>query len=238
MPQELDSPAGAEAAHGVPPIFLSVGQPRNGSSVSGSFLVVEGIAFASAGLLEVTVEIGALRRKARHGIRREDVAIAFPKIPALANAGFFCRLFHNSVVEASKGPAGRQLLTVTARSRDGHEVKRDVELKLGIADEVADQAGVTREATALVQSPRRIAPRKENETVEFYCDSAVMSSLGELSLSGWAVAAAGVTRIGVLFEGESLGDVDYGHERPDVGNKFPLIAASRHPGFSFNAACR
>ena len=57
MPQELDSPAGAEEAHGVPPIFLSVGQPQNGSSISGSFLVVEGIAFASAGLLEVTVEM-------------------------------------------------------------------------------------------------------------------------------------------------------------------------------------
>ena len=46
-----------------------------------------------------------------------------------------------------------------------------------------------------------------------------------------------VSRESALSSRETpLGDVDYGHERPDVGNKFPLIAASRHPGFSFNAS--
>src|SRR5581483_2550807 len=90
-----------------------------------------------AGLLEVTVELGALRRKARHGLPRQDVASAFPQIPLLANAGFFCQLFYSSVLEAVDGAGDRPVLTVTARSRDGREIRRVVELAHGPAARAA-----------------------------------------------------------------------------------------------------
>ena len=54
-------------------------------------------------------------------------------------------------------------------------------------------------------------------------------------LSGWAVASAGIEKIAVFPEDVFVGEVEYGHERANVGNKFPLISGARNSGFSFEA---
>src|SRR6185437_9323636 len=50
-------------------------------------------------------------------------------------------------------------------------------------------------------------------------------------VSGWAVCATGVARIGVTLDGEAVGSTELGLSRPDVGEEYPAIPQARHAGF-------
>ena len=79
--------------------------------------------------------------------------------------------------------------------------------------------------TVLANDPRR--------EIHMFCDRISLLSDGRLLAVGWAVCAVGVARIRVFFDGQPVGQADYGMERQDVGAKFSAIPAAAMSGFRF-----
>jgi ADP-heptose:LPS heptosyltransferase/GT2 family glycosyltransferase len=71
---------------------------------------------------------------------------------------------------------------------------------------------------------------------QFCCDIATINPRGSVTLSGWAVAESGIAAIDVECDGNMIGAAKIGLARPDVGNRFPRIAAARNAGFHFKHA--
>lgn len=67
----------------------------------------------------------------------------------------------------------------------------------------------------------------------FSCDIAEYRSDGELHVAGWAVAEAGLSGIGIVLNGTSLGDAVHGHARADVAARHPQLAGAAASGFKF-----
>jgi ADP-heptose:LPS heptosyltransferase/GT2 family glycosyltransferase len=174
-------------------------------------LRVKGWAVSHSPVKEVSVFIDSdLIGSAELALARPDVAVVWPQFTTAANSGFLlvadvATLFAEGQKEA---PKQVRVLAQTA-------------------------GGVTREAKLPLQAPNSISRRKTKETHEFYCDDIQLAKSGTLSLVGWTVSSLGIDKIQVVFEGNVLGFADHGQERPDVGNKLPLIAQSRTSGFSF-----
>jgi GT2 family glycosyltransferase len=60
----------------------------------------------------------------------------------------------------------------------------------------------------------------------------VCRTTGQVSVSGWACAAAGITLIEVYLDGRMLGRIDRGLSRPDVAASYPRLANTAQSGFS------
>ncbi len=69
--------------------------------------------------------------------------------------------------------------------------------------------------------------------IRLYCDAALLTSDGTLSLDGWAVCGAGIVQVRVLLDNQLVGLASMGHEREDVGEIFPDIPMARMSGFRF-----
>jgi O-antigen biosynthesis protein len=96
-------------------------------------------------------------------------------------------------------------------------------------------AGISREVRIPITIKPPSVAREASETHRLECDAAVLTTTGELLLKGWAASSAEIQQIRVFFESEILGQVEYGFDRPDVGNKFPSLAQARKSGFRFSA---
>jgi len=70
-------------------------------------------------------------------------------------------------------------------------------------------------------------------TIHMFCDTVALTGDGILSVSGWAVCAAGISRIAVCLDEEFVGLAELGHERPDVGREHTAILSARYAGFQF-----
>ncbi|MGE4045624.1 MAG: glycosyltransferase family 9 protein [Acetobacteraceae bacterium] len=70
-----------------------------------------------------------------------------------------------------------------------------------------------------------------NRHIHMFCDDVGLSGDGHLVVSGWAVCAAGIARISVQVDGDTVGVAELGHERPDVGAEHADIPAARFSGF-------
>ena len=91
--------------------------------------------------------------------------------------------------------------------------------------------------TAREQVTRRILGRAPSGHIDprraivVHCDTAVLSTDGELLVSGWAVCAAGVAAVTVCLDGELVGEAELGLPRLEVAGEFPAVAQARHSGF-------
>ncbi len=95
--------------------------------------------------------------------------------------------------------------------------------------------GISREAVQSLDIPEleKAAPASE-QAIRFHCDRVLLTTTGHLSLSGWAVGRAPTVAIEVLIDDKLAGEAQFGGERGDVGNLFPLLPHARHAGFALN----
>ncbi len=77
----------------------------------------------------------------------------------------------------------------------------------------------------------RVQPTAE---MEMFCDTAVLTDDGTLSIGGWAVCGVGIVQVRVLLDEKEIGLASYGHDRPDVSARFPEIRMSHLSGFRFD----
>ncbi|MGE0415561.1 MAG: glycosyltransferase family 9 protein [Acetobacteraceae bacterium] len=73
-----------------------------------------------------------------------------------------------------------------------------------------------------------------NREIRLFCDEAALTQDGYVHISGWAVCAAGLSRVAILLDDREVGLAEFGHERPDVGNQYADIPSARFSGFRFH----
>ena len=206
---ELPAPKGADVEVAVThPILLRVDQCAIGSD---GLLHVTGWVMCRSPIVSVEIHANAeLLGEAERGVARPDVALAWPNFPDAAKSGFV-------FVGDGAGLVGSEASQLPP------------EIKI-IAK---DAGGTTRQAIRPAELPRELAPREPARINEFCCDEVNLTASGQLSLSGWVISSAGVEQVRIKCGDETLAIAEYGRSRPDVGNKFPTVVASRNCGFGF-----
>lgn len=139
------------------------------------------------------------------GLKREDVGESWSNYPNALESGFAFK------ADVSRFE-GQKNLVVRAHAAGG--IRREIEIPLKLK--------------------RPDVSRETGETQRLVCDSAILTTDGQLLLEGWAVSSTGIEQIRVVFEDEILGMVECGLDRADVGNSFPTIAQARKSGFRFS----
>ena len=143
------------------------------------------------------------------GLERPDIAASYPLYPNAAGAGF--RLVQDV------GGLGEQqaVLRILARC----------------------EGGVRRQIMVPVEMPASHGKVIVQEgAIDVCIDSCTLRTDGQVAVQGWAVSAPGISTVEVTLDGTSLGQAEFGHSRPDVGNRFPRIPSARLSGFRFTRA--
>ena len=153
---------------------------------------------------------GGFLGQAHRGLLRPDVVTAYPKYPDAALGGFqFQR-----ILTAQTGP--------------------QVEVRISIES----LGGIDRAMTIPVVVPPRRREVQWDPAISHEVDTISLTEDGALSIAGWAFAGSGLSKIEVGV-GEGLaGLADFGLDRPDVGNLYPLIPSAAQAGFRFNKALK
>lgn len=212
-PQEVDigvadplDPAGGAAPHaGKPAMQLHI----DSATVDRSgILRVEGWVLCLVQLEAVEAFIDDARiGEAEFGRVRADIETAHPVYPNSRFSGF------TLAADIGSSGAGRKTVLIRATAR----------------------AGISGEATARVEIPRRTAPSALHKPgFECHWDEIALTPAGRLVVKGWAVAAAPTASIVVLLDGEEIGPAEIALERADVGNRFPALAHARRSGFALD----
>lgn len=76
-------------------------------------------------------------------------------------------------------------------------------------------------------------PRDPRRVIQYYCDTILISSDGDIAVEGWAVCPIGVAAIEVWLDNLRLGNAELGLPREDVGEQHPTIPMARYAGFRF-----
>jgi hypothetical protein len=194
---------GESAAFGRPPMILHVDDV---AVARDGILRVEGwvVCLAPIAAVEVLVD-GTLLGVAEHGRARADVAQTRSGYPDARRAGF---LF---VGDASRFGAGAKAVTIRATA----------------------QTGIMRELVHALDMPElQPGAIPGDEPVRYHLDHVALTTAGQLSLTGWAVASSPTMAIAVSIDGRKVGEAETGLRRGDVGNLFPAIPHARLAGFA------
>jgi hypothetical protein len=145
--------------------------------------------------------------QAEFGRVREDVEQVRPDYPNARFSGF------KLASDIGRLGAGRKTITVRALAR----------------------TGIVREERVLVEIPKLARTRRAvvDEGFHHHCDEIAVTTSGQIVVKGWAVSAAPIASVEVLLDGDTVGEAEFGIERPDVGNLFPSLPHARQSGFSF-----
>jgi ADP-heptose:LPS heptosyltransferase/GT2 family glycosyltransferase len=195
-------------------------------------LHVGGWAVSPTGIARIAVLVDGTRAgNADLGLIRQDVAEAYPDIPAARFSGF--RL------DASPlgGAVGEHVVTIIARN--------------GLGDERQHSITVTASAPtpASAADPRPPVPvarvAADADAFRFHLDSpaligdaAAQPVTGRLTIEGWALAREGMAGIEVLLDDQLLGSAHYGLARHDVGKAFPDWPDAVRGGYAFHCPAR
>lgn len=172
-------------------------------------LHVVGWAVCLAPIVSVQVFINEERlAAAEYGKPRDDVASTHAAYPNARHCGFALH------ADISSHGGGERVIKVQALASTG--IFRETTLPVTLSGE-----------------PRMSVPDREGSKVHLFCDQIDITTGGRCVIVGWAVGAAATERIAVLLDGDELGHAEIGIERPDVGNRFPVLAHARRAGFSF-----
>ena len=195
----------AAPAPEAPPIWINV---DFATVDERSILRIGGWALAPSPIKLVQAFVGdQLLGVAETGVLRQDVARTWPNHKHALHSGFAL---------SANVAAFRQ---------------NEIVLKI----RVQSSDGVQQEATATTTRAVQDGTHEATEIQELICDEALLAPSGELTLAGWAVSSSGIRQIRIVSDGKVLGVAELGHDRPDVGRKFPTIAAARKSGFRFSA---
>ena len=96
-----------------------------------------------------------------------------------------------------------------------------------IVSSSVDSADLT-EAEAIASAPG-LPPM----VFKMSCDVAELTGDGNLAVTGWAVCEAGIAQVRVFLNELEVGLASYGHDRSDVGARFPAIRMAHLSGFQF-----
>jgi ADP-heptose:LPS heptosyltransferase/GT2 family glycosyltransferase len=99
--------------------------------------------------------------------------------------------------------------------------------------------GETRDILVPLTLPRlaEVETAKQADGFHFCLDTAQLTPSGTLSVSGWALANAGIAAIGLWQGDKRLAGAEYGRARPDVARAYPAILDAAKAGFRVTASC-
>jgi ADP-heptose:LPS heptosyltransferase/GT2 family glycosyltransferase len=212
-PQQIEAPVidpldpAPEAEPARPPVRVAIDTARVDA---GGVLLVEGWVVGAVQIESVAVLLGdAHIGEAELGRARTDIEKRFPDYPNARFSGF------TLVADIGRYGPGPATVTVRARAR----------------------GGLSAQAAAAVAIPKRAAARRRARDAgfAFHWDEAAVTADGRLAVRGWAVGAAPIEAVVVLFDGAEIGRARLEIERPDVGNRYPMLPHARQPGFAFEA---
>src|SRR5262249_51274244 len=171
-------------------------------------VVIKGWAVCPSPIATIEVFLdGETIGEADLGVARADVGNLFPSLPHARQSGFtFTR---------QTGKAFRDEHLIALRLRRGDGEGHDIELPVR-ATAAAPAAAVTSGDTA-GDTERRLhldAPALVGGVME-------MPLRGNLEISGWALARAGVATIEIAIDGAPIANADYGIRRLDIQAGFP-----------------
>jgi ADP-heptose:LPS heptosyltransferase/GT2 family glycosyltransferase len=238
------------AASSIPPHALLFIE-RGTIDVQGT-LTVQGWAVSFGPILAMRVFVDrAFVSEAVTGLERQDVAGIFAAYPNALLSGFGLTIHLNG----SLWDADAVRVRMVCLNGFGHE--ESIPLERGPATTVFP----TPEPVALLDRPPAyqlvendqthedpfaglLLPRKTAAAfraqqqhpvakIEMFCDAAVLTGDGMLSLDGWAVCVTGIAQVRVLLDGRDAGLATYGHERLDVAGFHPDIRMAHLSGFRF-----
>jgi ADP-heptose:LPS heptosyltransferase/GT2 family glycosyltransferase len=141
------------------------------------------------------------------GLRRPDIAAAYPDYPNAAFAGFFL------AQEVGSFAAERPLIRLRATSVSGQ--RRHI---------IAPLDGAA--------TPARLLARRG---WQICCDHLSITGDGSVAVVGWAFGASDLQAVTVALDGVPIGAAETGLARPDIGNRFPHLPVARRSGFRFAA---
>ncbi|HXT80786.1 MAG TPA: hypothetical protein VN702_14580, partial [Acetobacteraceae bacterium] len=182
------------AAKAFTPVLLYV---ESAAIDPAGVLRVEGWSVALRQIVAIQIFHGADRLgAARFGAARDDIAAAYPDYPNARRSGF-------SFSKALAEPDAPESVAVEVIDLDGAACRIVVPV---IRDTALPQA---RPAAAPPPTPVQAEPAADPRRAIFcHCDEARLTTDGALVVSGWAVCATGVARIGVALDGEAVGSTE------------------------------
>jgi ADP-heptose:LPS heptosyltransferase/GT2 family glycosyltransferase len=195
-------------------------------SLSGIRLHCEGATLGEAGVVTISGwatapgeirDIVAMRGRrtlaiGTRGVVRPDVARDFPMVQGAAEAGY--RFSFTPVPLLAAG----ERLTLRLRTVDGESLTLETPL-LPAGASVAGAGGPVR-------------TRLEIDKPVLAGDGALEPVRGALTISGWAVAPAGIAEVSVLCDGEKCGQAYVGMRREDIARAYPDCADSLRAGYA------
>ena len=178
------------------------------------------VSYAGVGAIVVLfedVEIGS----AQYRSERPDVEAIFPYAPDSRHSGFE---FRATIDRAHVGRLNRIVVRLIRKDGGTTDIPMQIHAKAA-------------EATQPV-------PPDESE-IQIHIDEPAIENgaaqspvVGNLSISGWAIASQGVASVTLALDGRSIGAAYYGIRRDDVRKAYPAIAKSANPGFTISLPYR
>jgi len=194
-------------------------------------LRLRGWAAARTGPTKVAVALGDVDLgHAKTGLSRPDIAQSYPEYADAAQAGF--AVVHPLSPDTKAGPS---FVRVEAQDQEGNT--RQTILPISIPPIKRTNAAprpVTAQATAKGPSaaPDPADMRLELDRPLLDGDTVQTPLRGALTLSGWAVARAGMQGVAVFCDGAPLGNGHLGMRREDIGGAFSDYPGSLLAGFA------
>ncbi len=193
-------------------VLVNIDQPKPGEKLHpGSSVSGAGWAIAPADIVEVAIYLDELLlAHGRYGLPRPDVARNFPHYRHVDHCGFsFSAQVPNDAILTATSQ-----LAVVVRTEKGDIGRRALRIE-----------PPARATTA--PWPIRVA-----------VEEARVDGEGLVRVRGWAVAHAGIARIGIFLGEQPLGEADFGLQRPDVAGTHPEYADAARSGFAFAGSLR
>lgn len=160
--------------------------------------------------------------RAQPGVERPDVGNLFPSVPHARYAGF---RFHQNLGRAIA--AGEHVVRLKVRGAGGEE--NEVPLPVLAIDRPIPPEVSTPAPFSAVSDADRVIYVDAPTIVDGAADTSVT---GNLSISGWALARAGVQAIKIAVDGIDLVAAHYGVRREDVAEAFPDRNEALMSGFA------
>ncbi|MEA2775402.1 MAG: hypothetical protein QOF90_808, partial [Acetobacteraceae bacterium] len=215
-------------------------------------LSVQGWAVSLGSISTVQIFAGETRTSnARMDRERTDVAKAFPAYPSARLSGFNLTVQLDPAdldaetirarIECPNGFAHEQAIPVERVQRRGTPPRPPADQRKFADDPSLDLvpslhvAGVlpSGQRAELAADQPEVRPNEVPPEIRMFCDAATLTGDGTLSVKGWAVCRAGIAQVRVMLNASMVGLASFGHERLDVGEKFPDIAMAQLSGFRF-----
>ena len=183
---------------------------------SEGHLVVKGWAIAAASIETLVVLVdGEEIGQAEIGIERPDIANLFPALRKARQSGF-------AFDARLGGPiAGEHQVTLLLVFEGGHV--EELELPVTAVD-----ARLARWAYFGMDPDRRL----QVDTPEVVDGALPAPVVGNLEITGWALARAGVAAVEITIDGQPMAIADHGLRRLDIRAAFPDWEGSLGSGFS------